>query len=85
MRKEVGLTTYNEGDCIFAKMRGYKYWPERVEKRVTSNRFHIYFYGTNKRAVTNAYNVVKYLENKKKYGSRTMSSSSSFNKPLVEI
>ena len=54
MRKEVGLTTYNEGDCIFAKMRGYKYWPERVEKRVTSNRFHIYFYGTNQRAVMNA-------------------------------
>ena len=29
-RKEVGLTTYNEGDCIFAQMRGYKYWPARV-------------------------------------------------------
>ena len=33
----------------------------------------------------NAKTFVKYLENKQKYGSKTMSSSSSFIKALVEI
>ena len=44
-------------------MRGYRYCPARVEKKVTNNRFHIYFYGTNQRAIMSTKTFIKYNKN----------------------
>ena len=52
-------------------MRGYRYCPARVEKKVTNNRFHIYFYGTNQRAIMSTKTFIKYKKNKQKYGNLT--------------
>lgn len=63
---------YKSGDKVFAKVRGYPFWPARIEacadETPNKMKYHVYFYGTAETAICKAEEVVPYLINKDKYG-----------------
>lgn len=63
---------FKSGDKVFAKVRGYPFWPARVEACAdeTPNKvkFHVYFYGTAETAICKVEEIIPYAPNKDKYG-----------------
>ncbi|KAK3926269.1 Hepatoma-derived growth factor [Frankliniella fusca] len=63
---------YKSGDKVFAKVRGYPYWPARIEacadETPNKMKYHVYFYGTAETAICKAEEVIPYAPNKDKYG-----------------
>lgn len=63
---------YKSGDKVFAKVRGYPFWPARIEacadETPNKMKYHVYFYGTAETAICKAEEVVPYLPNKDKFG-----------------
>ncbi|XP_043088482.1 PC4 and SFRS1-interacting protein isoform X2 [Puntigrus tetrazona] len=57
------------GDVVFAKMKGYPFWPARIgEGRAPKNKIPIFFYGTHSTTFLFPKDVVPYWPNKEKYG-----------------
>jgi len=63
---------FNQGDKIFAKVRGYPPWPARVEgvadETPSKLKYHVYFYGTGETGVVKAEEISLFAETKHKYG-----------------
>ena len=63
---------YKSGDKVFAKVRGYPFWPARIEacadETPNKMKYHVYFYGTAETAICKSEEVVPYFENRDKYG-----------------
>merc|ERR1739838_1111650 len=80
--------TFEIGDLVFAKVKGYPHWPARIDhaKRGSppmSKRYSIFFFGTHEVAQLSCKEVFKFDENKSKYGQRR--SRAFFNEGLDEI
>ncbi|KAE8749906.1 hypothetical protein FOCC_FOCC003375 [Frankliniella occidentalis] len=62
---------YKSGDKVFAKVRGYPFWPARIEacadETPNKMKYHVYFYGTAETAICKAEEVIPYAPNKDKY------------------
>lgn len=53
---------------VFAKLRGFPYWPARVESKVEGT-YYVYFFGTHETTALNISNLLPFNEEtKKKYG-----------------
>uniref|UniRef100_A0A3Q3EU21 PWWP domain-containing protein n=1 Tax=Labrus bergylta TaxID=56723 RepID=A0A3Q3EU21_9LABR len=54
------------GDLVFAKMKGFPFWPARsgFKKRIP-----VFYFGTHQTGTLPPENVVPYVGNKMKYGS----------------
>lgn len=57
------------GDIVFAKMKGYPFWPARIgEGKPPKNKIPIFFYGTHSTTFLYPKDIVPYWPNKEKYG-----------------
>uniref|UniRef100_A0A8C1XR24 PWWP domain-containing protein n=1 Tax=Cyprinus carpio TaxID=7962 RepID=A0A8C1XR24_CYPCA len=60
---------FTPGDTVFAKMKGYPFWPARIgEGKAPRNKIPIYFYGTHSTTFLFPKDIVPYWPNKEKYG-----------------
>uniref|UniRef100_H3C7M5 PWWP domain-containing protein n=1 Tax=Tetraodon nigroviridis TaxID=99883 RepID=H3C7M5_TETNG len=61
------------GDLVFAKMKGFPYWPARVCKSEAGykKRVPVFFFGTHQIGHLPPRNIVPYTGNKLKYGGGT--------------
>ncbi|XP_042569806.1 PC4 and SFRS1-interacting protein-like isoform X6 [Cyprinus carpio] len=67
---------FTPGDTVFAKMKGYPFWPARIgEGKAPRNKIPIFFYGTHStllfcssRTFLFPKDIVPYWPNKEKYG-----------------
>ncbi|XP_051518347.1 lens epithelium-derived growth factor-like [Myxocyprinus asiaticus] len=63
---------FTPGDIVFAKMKGYPFWPARIgEGKAPQNKIHIFFYGTHSTTFLFPKDIVHYWPNKEKYGQTT--------------
>ncbi|XP_028968454.1 hepatoma-derived growth factor-related protein 2-like [Galendromus occidentalis] len=61
-------TNFKAGSLVFAKLRGFPYWPARVESKVEGT-YYVYFFGTHETTALNMSNLLPFNdETKKKYG-----------------
>ncbi|XP_016322154.1 PC4 and SFRS1-interacting protein isoform X2 [Sinocyclocheilus anshuiensis] len=57
------------GDIVFAKMKGYPFWPARIgEGKCPQNKIPIFFYGTHSTTFLLPKDIASYWPNKEKYG-----------------
>ncbi|XP_051956131.1 lens epithelium-derived growth factor-like isoform X7 [Xyrauchen texanus] len=63
---------FTPGDLVFAKMKGYPFWPARIgEGKAPQNKIPIFFYGTHSTTFLFPKDIVLYWPNKEKYGRTT--------------
>lgn len=66
----LGKNKYNCGDKVFAKIKGYPYWPAIVNNTTASGKLKKYsvtFYGTNEVGCVKEIDICSYLENKSRF------------------
>lgn len=64
--------SFSPGDLIWAKMRGFRHWPARIdlpapEEKIPPKKFPIFFFGTHETAVMLAKQLFPYETNKEKF------------------
>ncbi|XP_076842183.1 uncharacterized protein LOC143486708 [Brachyhypopomus gauderio] len=69
MKSKVIKHSFNPGDLVFAKMKGYPFWPARIaEGNAPQNKIPIFFYGTHQTTTLVPKDIVHYWPNKQKHG-----------------
>ena len=82
--------SFSPGDLIWAKMRGFRHWPARIdlpapEEKIPPKKFPIFFFGTHETAVMLAKQLFPYETNKEKFSKNSNHSRGGFKEALVEI
>ncbi|KAG1662232.1 Hepatoma-derived growth factor-related protein 2 [Nymphon striatum] len=82
-----GNKTFKSGELVFAKVRGYPFWPARIDGAVIGTpknaKYPIFFFGTYETAVLAPKDIITFQNGKGKYG--TPSKRKGFNEGLWEI
>ncbi|XP_026093108.1 lens epithelium-derived growth factor-like [Carassius auratus] len=69
MTSDQNKDSFSPGDIVFAKMKGYPFWPARIgEGKAPKNKIPIFFYGTHSTTFLFPKDIVPYWPNKEKYG-----------------
>nr|XP_055043901.1 PC4 and SFRS1-interacting protein isoform X2 [Misgurnus anguillicaudatus] len=72
VKPDQGTGDFTTGDIVFAKMKGYPFWPARIgEGKAPRNKIPIFFYGTHTTTFLFPKDIVPYWPNKDKYGQTT--------------
>lgn len=73
MTNESNKNKFRVGDRVFAKLRGYPYWPAVIDTIELKNKickYNVIFYGTNEAGLSiKEIDICSFLENKNNYGS----------------
>uniref|UniRef100_A0A8B9HKU6 PWWP domain-containing protein n=1 Tax=Astyanax mexicanus TaxID=7994 RepID=A0A8B9HKU6_ASTMX len=78
------LHDFNPGDIVFAKMKGYPFWPARIaDGKAPKNKIPIFFYGTHTTTSLVPKEIAHYWPNKERYGKST--TRGGFDKAMWEI
>lgn len=68
MKSDQTTDDFTPGDVVFAKMKGYPFWPARIaEGKAPKNKIPIFFYGTHSTTFLFPKDIVHYWPNKQKY------------------
>ena len=66
-----GAKSFEDGDRVFAKVRGYPAWPARVSNKAdkSGSKYHVFFYGTYETAIVKRDDIWHYSpETKERFG-----------------
>ncbi|XP_037397120.1 lens epithelium-derived growth factor [Pygocentrus nattereri] len=69
MKTKASKHDFSPGDIVFAKMKGYPFWPARIaEGKAPRDKIPIFFYGTHQTTTLIPKDIAHYWPNKDKYG-----------------
>ncbi|KAH8312720.1 hypothetical protein KR044_012536 [Drosophila immigrans] len=84
MGKEKAGKSFNIGDLVFAKVKGYPAWPAKITK-YNNKKYNVYFYGTGETANIKVEDLFIYVENKEKFATDKNMKRPKFNEAINQI
>ncbi|KAL7731178.1 hypothetical protein ACLKA6_014370 [Drosophila palustris] len=84
MGKEKAGKSFNIGDLVFAKVKGYPAWPAKITK-YNNKKYNVYFYGTGETANIKIEDLFTYAENKEKFATDKNMKRAKFNEAIDQI
>ena len=65
----MGQTSFQQGDLVFAKVKGYPAWPARITSLSNNGKYSVFFYGTYETATLKRSELWPYTQKyKDKFG-----------------
>ncbi|KAH8293850.1 hypothetical protein KR054_005275 [Drosophila jambulina] len=84
MGKEKAGKSFNIGDLVFAKVKGYPAWPAKITK-YNNKKFNVYFYGTGETANIKLEDLFSYADNKEKFATDKNMKRAKFSDAIDQI
>lgn len=84
MGKEKAGKSFNIGDLVFAKVKGYPAWPAKITK-YNNKKYNVYFYGTGETANIKLEDLFTYADNKEKFATDKNMKRAKFNEAIDQI
>uniref|UniRef100_U5ET94 Putative the pwwp domain part of the hepatoma derived growth factor n=1 Tax=Corethrella appendiculata TaxID=1370023 RepID=U5ET94_9DIPT len=81
----VNKKTFNIGDLVFARVKGYPPWPAKITKQSASKKYNVYFYGTGETANIKIEDLYIYKENKAKFANEKNMRKPFFSEAVTQI
>ncbi|XP_017055713.1 PC4 and SFRS1-interacting protein [Drosophila ficusphila] len=85
MGKEKAAKSYNIGDLVFAKVKGYPPWPAKITKSNNNKKYNVYFYGTGETANIKVEDLFRYAENKERFATEKIMKRAKFIEAIEQI
>lgn len=76
--------SFNVGDLVFAKVKGYPPWPAKIIK-IEKKKYNVYFYGTGETANVKLEDLFVYRETKDKYATEKIMKRKGFKEAIIQI
>ncbi|XP_058445832.1 hepatoma-derived growth factor-related protein 2-like [Malaya genurostris] len=76
--------SFNVGDLVFAKVKGYPPWPAKITK-IEKNKYNVYFYGTGETANIKLEDLFIYRDTKEKYATEKIMKRKGFKEAIIQI
>ncbi|EDW83925.1 uncharacterized protein Dwil_GK13869 [Drosophila willistoni] len=84
MGKEKAGKSFNIGDLVFAKVKGYPAWPAKITK-FNNKKYNVYFYGTGETANIKVEDLFTYVGNKEKFATEKNMKRAKFSDAIDQI
>ncbi|XP_068154188.1 LOW QUALITY PROTEIN: PC4 and SFRS1-interacting protein [Drosophila tropicalis] len=84
MGKEKAGKSFNIGDLVFAKVKGYPAWPAKITK-FNNKKYNVYFYGTGETANIKVEDLFTYVDNKEKFATEKNMKRAKFSDAIDQI
>ncbi|XP_043652033.1 PC4 and SFRS1-interacting protein [Drosophila teissieri] len=85
MGKEKAAASYNIGDLVFAKVKGYPPWPAKITKSNNNKKYNVYFYGTGETANIKVEDLFPYANNKERFATEKIMKRAKFIEAIEQI
>uniref|UniRef100_A0A182P4S7 PWWP domain-containing protein n=1 Tax=Anopheles epiroticus TaxID=199890 RepID=A0A182P4S7_9DIPT len=76
--------TFQIGDLVFAKVKGYPPWPAKIT-RIEKSKYNVYFYGTGETANIKKEDLFLYESSKEKFATEKMMKRKGFKEAMIQI
>ncbi|XP_055550773.1 hepatoma-derived growth factor-related protein 2-like [Wyeomyia smithii] len=76
--------SFNVGDLVFAKVKGYPPWPAKITK-IEKSKYNVYFYGTGETANIKLEDLFMYRDTKEKYATEKIMKRKGFKEAIIQI
>lgn len=76
--------SFNVGDLVFAKVKGYPPWPAKIIK-IEKKKYNVYFYGTGETANVKLEDLFVYRDTKDKYATDKIMKRKGFKEAILQI
>lgn len=76
--------SFNVGDLVFAKVKGYPPWPAKIIK-IEKKKYNVYFYGTGETANVKLEDLFDYRNTKDKYATEKIMKRKGFKEAIIQI
>lgn len=76
--------SFNVGDLVFAKVKGYPPWPAKIIK-IEKKKYNVYFYGTGETANVKLEDLFAYRDTKDKYATEKIMKRKGFKEAIIQI
>ncbi|XP_058058498.1 hepatoma-derived growth factor-related protein 2-like [Anopheles bellator] len=76
--------SFNIGDLVFAKVKGYPPWPAKIT-RIDKSKYNVYFYGTGETANIKVEDLFPYEESKGKFATDKIMRRKGFKEAMLQI
>ncbi|XP_055317671.1 hepatoma-derived growth factor-related protein 2-like isoform X2 [Sitodiplosis mosellana] len=77
--------SFNVGDLVFAKVKGYPAWPAKIVDITKSKKYSVYFYGTGETGNVQAKDVSLYEKTKQKLATSSSMKKQDFKAAIDQI
>uniref|UniRef100_A0A182JU58 PWWP domain-containing protein n=1 Tax=Anopheles christyi TaxID=43041 RepID=A0A182JU58_9DIPT len=76
--------TFQIGDLVFAKVKGYPPWPAKIT-RIEKSKYNVYFYGTGETANIKKEDLFPYEASKEKFATEKIMKRKGFKEAMLQI
>ncbi|XP_052866007.1 PC4 and SFRS1-interacting protein-like [Anopheles cruzii] len=76
--------SFNIGDLVFAKVKGYPPWPAKIT-RIDKSKYNVYFYGTGETANIKVEDLFPFEESKGKFATDKIMRRKGFKEAMLQI